>query len=139
MNVHTPHIGGVDVSQSNWKDVLLGWVRRDIICQGDKETYDAVRKLSDKLEHGALDMPLIREAAPQVTGTLFKYVRRGMLDLMNLDPALNEALAGTRPLDITPFHSSITGTLTGDVSDPDQLGNDGDPYPAIDWQTTIEE
>ena len=73
---HASH-RGVDVSQSNWKDVLLGWVRRDIICQGDMETYDAVRRLSDKLEDGALDMPLIREAAPGVTGTLFNYVRRG--------------------------------------------------------------
>jgi hypothetical protein len=41
------------------------------------ETYDAVRRLSDKLEDGALDMPLIREAAPGVTGTFFNYVRRG--------------------------------------------------------------
>jgi hypothetical protein len=134
---HASH-RGVDVSKSNWRDVLLGWVRRDVICQRDKDTYDAVRKLSDKLEHGALDMPLIREAAPRVTGKLFDYVRRGMLDLMDLDPAVREALASTRPLDITPIHSSITGVLTGDVSNPDRLGDD-EPYPRLDWQTAIEE
>jgi hypothetical protein len=114
---HASH-RGIDLSKSNWKDVLLGWIRRDVICQGDKETYDAVRKLSDKLEHGALDMPLIREAAPRVTGKLFEYMRCGMLDLMDLDPEVREALATTRPLDITPIHSSITGVLTGDVADP---------------------
>jgi len=39
------------------------------------------------------------------------------------------AVAGDRP----------GRTVTGDVSDADRLGTDGDPYPAIDWQTTIEE
>ena len=44
---------GVDVGKSNWKGVLLGWVRRDVICQGDKPTYDTARKATDGLEHGA--------------------------------------------------------------------------------------
>jgi hypothetical protein len=135
---HASH-RGVDVSASNWKNVLLGWVRRDVICQGDKETYDTARKLSDKLEHGALDMPLLREAAPRFTAKLFEYVRRGMLDLMELDPDVREALASTRPLDISPIHSSITGVLSGDVSDRNGLGADGDPYPRLDWETSIEE
>jgi hypothetical protein len=48
---------GMDVDQNNWRGVLLGWVRRDVVCEGDKHTYDTARKATDGLEHGALDMP----------------------------------------------------------------------------------
>ena len=28
---------GVDVTKGNWKEVLLGWLRRDVLCQGARK------------------------------------------------------------------------------------------------------
>jgi hypothetical protein len=47
----------VDVSRSNWHDVLLGFVRRDELCQGDKTSYDLARRASNGFEHGFMDLP----------------------------------------------------------------------------------
>ena len=118
---------GVDVGKSNWKEVLLGWVRRDVICQGDKPTYDTARKATDGLEHGALDMPLIRDAGAEATPKLFDYVRKGILNLLDVDPQVRERLAGMSTVDVTPFHRSLQGVLAGDVADPLKLGPDPMP------------
>ena len=69
---------GVDITQSHWPDVLLGWVRRDVICKGDQRTYSLARAASNGLEHGFMDMASIRAAAQQVTRGLFEYVRGGV-------------------------------------------------------------
>jgi hypothetical protein len=42
-------------------------------------------------------------------------------------------------MDIAPFHWSLTGILTGDVADPDRLGHDGNPYPRMDWRTSVDD
>jgi hypothetical protein len=84
-------------------------------------------------------MPWILEAAPRVTRQLFDYVRQGVLDLLNLETDVQDRLAGMSLIDVTPFEPSITGVLSGNVEDPDQLGFDGDPYPRMDWTTTIDD
>lgn len=129
----------VDVSRSNWREVLLGYVRRDVICQGDDTTYRTAYKASNGLEHGSMDMPLIRTASLEVTPKLFGYVRRGILDLLSIDTDVRERLAGMRIVDVTPFHHSILGVLTGDVAEPAKLGPEGEPYPWMDWETTVED
>jgi hypothetical protein len=130
---------GVDVSRPNWREVLLGWVRRDVICQGDDATYRTAYKASNGLEHGSEDMPYIRTASTAVASKLFGYVRKGILDLLNLDPPVRGRLAAMSPVDITPFQHSITGMLTGNVADPTTLGPDGEPYPWLDWEIPIDE
>jgi hypothetical protein len=129
----------VDVTQENWKEVLLGWVRRDVICKGDKATYDTARKASNGLEHGSLDLPLIRTDAERVTPKLFEYVRGGILDLLDLDVDMRDRLAGMSPIDITPFRHGVAGVLTGNVADPTRLGADGEAYPRLDAHATIDD
>jgi hypothetical protein len=130
---------GVDVTKSNWREVLLGWVRRDVICKGDQPTYKAAYEASNGLEHGSLDMPSIRAVAQQVTPKLFGYVREGILDLLNLEADVRERLGKLRVLDVTPLHMTMKGVLTGDVADTDQLGFESDPYPRMDPQLTLDE
>jgi hypothetical protein len=94
---------------------------------------------SNGLEHGSKDMPYIRTASTAVTPKLFGYVRKGILDLLNLDPQVRDRLAAMSPVDITPFQHSIIGVFTGDVADPAKLGPSGEPYPWLDWEIPIDD
>ena len=135
---HAQH-RGVDVLRSNWKDVLLGWVRRDVICQGDKATYDAARQASDGFEHASMDLPSYRAVATQVSGALLGYVRRSVLDLLDLPDAVRHQLADKAPLDVTALQFAVQGELTGAVQAPDRLGYRDQPYPYADWQITLDD
>jgi hypothetical protein len=130
---------GIDITRSNWREVLLGWVRRDVICKGDQTTYKAAYEASNGLEHGSLDMPSIRAVAREVTPKLFGYVRNGILDLLDLETDVRERLGKLPVLDVTPFHAEMKGVLTGEVADPDQLGFESDPYPRMDPHLTLDE
>jgi hypothetical protein len=130
---------GVDVGRGNWKDVLLGWVRRDVICGGDKETYDIARAASDGFEHAAMDFPTFRAAANRTSAALMGYVRRGVLSLVDLPEATRQELADKSPLDVSPLQFAVQGELTGEVQDPDRLGYGGQPYPYADWQITLDD
>jgi hypothetical protein len=103
----------IDVTKTNWREVLLGWVRRDAICKGDQPTYKAAYEASNGLEHGSLDMPSIHAVARQVTPKLFGYAREGVLDLLDLDADVRERLGKLRVLDVTPLHMEMRGVLTG--------------------------
>jgi hypothetical protein len=135
---HAEH-RGLDLNDPNWTNILLGRVRRDVICKGDHVTYSTARKASDGLEHGFKDMPSIRADAQQVTRKLFEYVRGGVLDLLNLDVDVRNRLGKMPLLDITSLHAVMKGVLSGDVGDVDQLGFGGDPYPRMEPQVKIDE
>lgn len=130
---------GVDVSLNNWKEVLLGWVRRDVLCRGGKVTYDAARKASDGFEHGYMHLPAYRAVATEYGRTLLDYVRAGLLDLLDLPETVRSELASKRPLDVTPFWHEIKGELHGEVKDPDRMGESGQLYPYADWHTTLQD
>jgi hypothetical protein len=132
---------GVDVSKSNWKDVLLGWIRRDVLCGGDKATYDAARKASDGLEHGFMPLPEYRGAASAHTPTLLGHVRRAALSLLDLDDTVRSTLLEKSPVDTSPLWMEIRGELTGEVQDPDQLAEPGYliPHPCVDWKITLDD
>jgi hypothetical protein len=76
---HAQHLG-VDLDDENWVNIVLGRIRRDVICEGDHVTYNTARKASNGMEHGFIDMPSVRADAQQVTRKLFEYVRGGVLD-----------------------------------------------------------
>ena len=135
---HAQH-RGVDVTRSNWKEVLLGWVRRDVICRGDKAIYDAARKASDGFEHGSIGLPEYRAAAAQHGRALLDYVRGGALDLLDLPPSVRAELAAKRPLDVSPLWQEVRGELHGEVQDPNRLGEAGQPYPHVDWHTALDD
>lgn len=130
---------GVDVSRSNWNQVLMGWVRRDVLCKGDRDTYDAARRASDGFEHGSMPLPEYRVLAEDHGRALLDYVRRGLLDLLDLSDDVRSALAAKKPLDVSPLWQEISGELHGAVHNPEQLGEAGQPYPYADWQSTLDD
>ena len=139
---HAVHLG-IDIDfedkQEGWKRVLLSQIRRDVICQRDRPTYKAAYEARNGLLHGSKDMSLVRAAAPEIAPKLFDYIRQGILNLLNLDAGVRSELAALPPLDVTPLHWSITGILTGEVEDPNAMGFEGDPYPRMEWQITIDD
>jgi len=129
----------VNVERSNWKEVLLGWVRRDVLCQRDKATYDAARRASDGFEHGSMPLPEYRAAAEQHSRALLDYVRLGMLTLLDLPEDVRSQLVDKRPVDTSAIWQEIRGELHGAVQDPDQMGEGEAPYPYADWRTTLDD
>ncbi len=129
----------VELERSNWKEVLLGWVRRDVICGGDKATYDTARKASDGFEHGSEDFASFRAAAEATSAALMGYVRRGVIDLLDLPETTRERLASASPLDGGAVRLALHGELTGAVQDPDRLGLDGQRYPHLEWDLALNE
>ncbi len=130
---------GVDVTRNNWIEVLLGWVRRDVLCQGDKVTYDAARSASDGFEHGYMDLPKYRAAAEQHARPIMDYVRAGLLDLLDLSEPTRTELIDKRPIDVSPFWHAVTGELHGKVEDPTLLAEPGQLFPYADWHTTLDD
>jgi hypothetical protein len=132
---------GVDVSRTNWREVLLGWVRRDVLCEGDKPTYDAARRASDGFEHGFMPLPAYRGAASAHTAALLSYVRKAVLNLLDLDDTVREALRDKSPIDTSPLWMEIRGELTGNVGDPNMLAEPGYsvPHPCVDWKITLDD
>ncbi len=130
---------GVDVSRSNWEQVVMGWVRRDVLCRGDKTGYDAARRASDGLEHGSMSMPDYRIAADLHTRALLDYVRIGLLNLLDLPDEVRSELVAKRPVDVSAVWQEIRGELLGAVQDPQKLGEGSAPYPYADWSTTLDD
>lgn len=133
---HAAH-RGVDLSRSNWRSELLSRVRRDVLCQGDKQTYDAALEASNGLEHGYMPLSEYQAAAAQHARALLDHVRAAVLSLLDLPEEVRGALAAKRPLDVSPPRQEIAGELHGDVQDPDGLGEAGQPHPYADWRTTL--
>lgn len=132
---------GVDVSKSNWRDVLLGWIRRDVLCDGDKETYDAARKASDGFEHGFMPLPEYRATASKHVAALLGHARRAVISLLDLSEPVRSSLLAKSALDIGPLWMEIHGELTGRVGDPDSLAEPGHhiPHPCFDWNITLDD
>ena len=131
---------GVDVTRNNWRNVLLGWVRRDVLCRGDKATYDAAREASDGFEHGFMPLPAYRAAATEVTPKLLGYVRAAILDVLDLPEQVREALLSKAPVDTSALWWQLRGDLTGEVADPTMLAEPESPvpHPRMEWTISYE-
>jgi hypothetical protein len=130
---HARALGITIDASKRWQNELDGRIRRDVICAGDHETFQAARKASDGLEHGYASFQHIRAAAESYTGRLFGHVRRTILSVMTLDPDVTAAIEAHLPLDTTPFRHEIRGVLHGAVIDADALGTDNNPHPELLW------
>ncbi len=130
---------GMDVSQRNWISVLEGWVRRDVVCQGDSVTYKAAREASDGFEHGFMDLPKYRAAAEQHARPLMNYVREAVLDLLDVDEPVRTELNDKPPIDVSPIWHAVTGVLHGKVEDPTLMAEPGQAFPYADWHITLDD
>ena len=69
-------------------------VRLNLIFKGDKETYDAVRRTSNSIEHGAASFADIWAVPFGAYEKVAKYVREAIFDLIDLDAESRAMLAG---------------------------------------------
>ncbi len=115
---------------------LLAWARREIIFAGDNNVHSKVKNASDGLEHGFRSVAEVRSLAEPVCDQAFTYIRKAIVDLLDLPGATREALLdrfGT-PADSQSLRRRVTGVLTGDG---DELAAPGREYPILEWNSSI--
>jgi hypothetical protein len=99
------------------KKNLDGDVRKRLIFQDDKETYDSARRASDGVEHMFEDFPLLHRMSTGARDKTAKYVRGGLLDLLQPPSPAKELLLGApflQPQDLARFDGfTLSGRLEG--------------------------
>jgi hypothetical protein len=120
------------------KRQLDPWIRRNVIFQGDAETYKKAKDASDGLEHGYLPFPQIHTLAADARDRTARYLREAILGLLDLHPTNRDRLISD------PFDEPLSewlarhlrGSLLGktdDVAAPDQ------EYPLFMWTSSLKE
>ncbi len=115
---------------------LLAWARREIIFAGDGEVYSAAKRASDGLEHGFRTVSEVRGLAEPVCDRTFMYVRKAIVDLLDIPEASRKALLdrfGT-PADTQSLRRRVTGVLVGGG---EELAAPGREYPILEWNSSI--
>lgn len=109
---HAAH-RGVDLSLSNWEVVvLLGWVRRDVLCNGDRATYNAAKNAHNGFKHGFMPLPEYRAVVDEHMRALLDSVRVGLLGLLDLPDDIRGELAAKRPMDVSAVWQEIAVSCT---------------------------
>lgn len=108
-------------------------VRRRVLFQGDTQTYRKAKEASDGFEHGFLSFKDIREHAVAIRQATARYLRRAILQLLDIDQESISTLTAP-PFDTIPglrIDKYIYGTLlgAGPPHAPDQL------YPILSWSS----
>ncbi len=115
---------------------LLAWARRELIFAGDKFVYTRAKDASDGLEHGYRTVSEVRELAESVCDKVFEYVRRAIVDLLELPHTARDQLLdkfGT-PADTQSLRRRVTGSLVGEG---DELAIRDKEYPILEWNSSI--
>jgi hypothetical protein len=123
-------IGARDTKQAG------AYYRRTVVFQGDADFLQAVRDLSDGLEHGSINVGDAQARAVDLTPRLFRLIRECLLDRLSAPPELRDVLLGSRygaPLDPT-LRKLVIGEMTGL---PDEMGPPGVDYPFLTWDTGL--
>lgn len=110
-------------------------VRKSIILEGDIECYKKGKEASDGFEHGYLDFSKVIENARDVRDRMAKYVRKTILDMLNLEPEDFQILMKLdKPLGYWPIVKYYRGKLVGAG---DTLAQNGNAYPFLRWKPII--
>lgn len=115
------------------------WVRREMIFQGDRETFKTARTASNNLEHGLAQHEEVHQLAVKCVTKSASYLRGTILDLLPLSKADRDALNGEpygSPANTRGFDRQIIGAIdseTDDVAAADQA------YPYILWKVDLKE
>jgi hypothetical protein len=124
-----------DPSRPRWKQVMREQVREQIIFEGDGDTYRTAKRSSDGLEHGFLDLSDVAQHAIASADATFTYVRRAIIDLVDLPAEIGAELMEIKPKDVQSQRKLIRGRLLGDAGN---LALDGELYPRLEWRSSIE-
>ncbi len=112
-------------------------VRKNLLFEGDDKCYKDAKAASDGFEHGFLPFDKIRDKARAVQGKTAAYLRKAILDLVEIEEAHRKILLSppyNDPLGDWPIVKYIRGQLLGDSDD---LAAKGNEYPIMSWKSTI--
>jgi hypothetical protein len=126
---------GIDTTDAEkWHHKLEVWAREDLIFDGDTATYRDARHASDGIEHGFLALDEIHRHALAVTEATFGYVRRAILDLLDIKQTKQPELYERPPRDVQSLRKMIRGQFVGDGTDPAPPGQE---YPRLEWNSSV--
>ena len=109
-------------------------MREHLIFKGDSETYKIAKDASDGLEHGFMELNTIAAHALKSADKTFHYVRRAIVELLDLSPEIADELMIIKPKDVQSRKKIVRGRLIGLVENP--AGED-ELYPSLQWSTGI--
>lgn len=124
-----------DPARPRWKDLLGARVREEKIFAGDADTYKAAKEASDGLEHGIWELDKVAANAIKSADKTFHYVRRTIVDLLDLAPEVASELNGIKPKDVQSTRKVVRGRLIGAAEDP---AMEGELYPRLEWSSGID-
>lgn len=119
--------------------VIESAVRKDVIFQGDEESYKGAKAASDGFEHGFMPFAQLREKAKKVRNLTAKYLRESVLDLLDVENQVREKLIEkpyNEPIGNWKTVIYLRGKLVGNT---DTLATPENQYPILRWERTITE
>ena len=123
-----------DPKRPRWRPALESWVRENLIFGGNSTIYQAAKTASDGLEHGFLELNDVHRHALRAANKTFEYVRRSIVSLLDLDPAVADELNSIKPKDVQSTRKIIRGRLLGTAADPAPADSF---YPTLEWSSNI--
>lgn len=112
-------------------------IRKDILFQGDTQTYKDAAEAMNGYEHGYAAFTAVRKQAVAARDLTASYLRTTIIVLSGLD-AQNAGLLVSpefiEPFDAVPMSKYLRGTL---ISDTDELAAKTQAYPRLHWTTKL--
>jgi hypothetical protein len=116
---------------------LQARVRREIVFDNDRVTYDTARAAVDGLEHGSMGVDELHATAQEVCPKAFRCVRRALAELLELPPEVTDELLSERygsPVDSQSMRFLVRGVFQGVR---DELAAAGELYPLLRWRRSL--
>jgi hypothetical protein len=129
---------GIDWTDDTQRRQFDPEIRRRLLFNGDDATYHAAKKASDAYEHSFMPIPSVRALSMEVRDQTAQYLRRAILNLAQVDVAVQECLLGEPYSNVIEWsmHRYVFGTIIGtadDLAAPDQQ------YPILKWTSKVSE
>ena len=114
-------------------------IRKTYLFCGDNESHRAAKRASDGIEHGFLEMDEIRPLAISVRDKTAGYLRKAIIELVNLPQGVAEELLA-KPYDIPLGTEGYIRYLRGAIlSNNDDVAAAGSEYPFIEWRFGVKD
>lgn len=115
------------------------WIRREIIFQGDADTYKTAKEASDGLEHGYASLAEVHEKAVTSMEKTARYLRESMLSLLTLNDADRQAL-NEKPYATPAKTGGYERMIFGTISNTEQgIAAPGQDYPFVRWEFQLKD
>ena len=119
------------------KKNLDGTIRRKFLFEDDQEFHKKVKQVSDGFEHGFAGFDEIRHLAIETRDRTASNLRIAIIELLDLPSEITHELFSApydKPIGTEGYIRYLYGKLS---SSNDDLAQEGDVYPIVDWNFTV--